>query len=108
MRAGTLRHRVEIQALTVTEDDIGNQIYEWQTIATVCASIEPLKGREYWAAAQIQAETTVKVTIRYLAGITPSCRVVFKDRVFDIQSIINVEERNRELVLMCREKDEEA
>lgn len=106
MRPGTLRHRVEIQALTVTEDDIGNQVYEWQTIATVWASVEPLKGREYWAAAQIQAETTVKVTIRYLAGITTAHRVEFGEKLYDIQSIIDPEERNRELILMCKEKME--
>jgi len=104
MRIGTLRHKVEIQALTVTEDAIGNQVEEWTKVADVWAAVEPLQGDEKLAAAYIQAETTHKVTIRYLAGITPANRLLFDGRTLEIESVRNLEERNRELVLMCKEK----
>lgn len=106
MRIGKLRHQVEIQEFTIIEDEIGVGTQEWITTSTVWASVEPLKGREYWAAAMVQAETTVKVTIRYLPGITPDHRLKFRGRIYDIQSIINTEERNQELELMCIAKDE--
>ena len=104
MRIGTLRHKVEIQALTVTEDAIGNQVEEWTKVADVWAAVEPLQGDEKLAAAYIQAETTHKVTIRYLAGITPANRILFGSRTLEIESVRNLEERSRELVLMCKEK----
>ncbi len=104
MRIGTLRHKVEIQALTVTEDAIGNQVEEWTKVADVWAAVEPLQGDEKLAAAYIQADTTHRVTIRYLAGITPADRLLFDGRILEIESVRNLEERNRELVLMCKEK----
>jgi len=104
MRTGSLRHYVEIHALTIIEDDIGNQTEEWAKVAEVWAAVEPLQGDEKLAAAYIQAETTHKVTIRYLAGITPANRLLFDGRTLEIESVRNLEERNRELVLMCKEK----
>lgn len=100
-----LRHRVEIQKLVIYEDEIGEQITEWETIAEVWASISPLRGKEYWAAAQVQSETTHEVIMRYPGvEITPAHQLVFKGRTLNIQSVINVEERNRELQLLCKEK----
>jgi SPP1 family predicted phage head-tail adaptor len=104
MRTGLLRHYVEIHALTIIEDDIGNQTEEWAKVAEVWAAVEPLQGDEKLAAAYIQAETTHKVTIRYLAGITPANRLLFDGRTLEIESVRNLEERNRELQLMCKEK----
>ena len=43
------------------------------------------------------------IIIRYLSGIVPKMRVKFGSRIFDILSVINVKESNRELQLMCRE-----
>lgn len=105
MRTGLLRHRVEIQALTVTEDEIGNQVEEWVKVAEAWAAIEPIQGNEKLTAAYMQAETTHKVTMRPPGiEITPAHRIIFGSRIFEIESVINVEERNRELVLMCVEK----
>jgi len=52
----------------------------------------------------VNAEVTGKISIRYLAGITPKMRVKHGNRIFDIVSMINPEERNRELQLMVKER----
>ena len=105
MRTGKLRHRVEIQRFTEKKDEWGNWVEAWETLAIVWAAIEPMKGEEYLAAMAFQSEITHKVTMRYFGeGITTKDLLVFNDRTFEIESIINVEERNRELVLMCKEK----
>ena len=105
MRAGELRHRVTIQRQLVPgKDDLNADIIEWADIATVWAAVEPLTGREYFAAQQVNAEITVRVRIRYLAGVNSSMRVKFGARYFYIEAPpININERNRELVLMCKE-----
>lgn len=103
MRAGQLRHRVTIQAQTTTQDEYGQPVQTWSDVATVWASVEDLSGREFFAAQQIAAEVTTRVTIRYRAGIEPDMRVIAGGRTLDIRSVQDPDGRRRQLVLMCRE-----
>ena len=75
----------------------------WGTFATVHANVLPLKGREFFNAQQINAETTTKFVIRYLAGITEKMRISYDSKVYNIQGIVNVGERDRMIELMCGE-----
>ena len=105
MRIGKLRHKVEVQRFVTKKDEWGNTIEAWETLANVWAAIEPMKGEEFFAAMAFQSEITHKVTMRYFGErITTKDLLVFNGRTFDIESVINVEERNKELVLMCKEK----
>lgn len=104
MRAGELRHRITIQQLIETRNELGEIIEQsWQDFATVWAAVEPLNGREYFNSQQINAEITTRIRIRYRAGIKPNMRVVYGERIFDIQSVIDIEERHAEMHLMCKE-----
>ena len=106
MRPGRLRHRVVIQRATDAIDQYGDQTKTWASLATVWAAVEPLNGREFFAAAQTQSQVSTRITIRPLIDqtITPKDRVKFGSRYFDIQTVINVEERNIELQLLCAER----
>jgi SPP1 family predicted phage head-tail adaptor len=107
MKAGKLRHRVEIYKPTFVKDDIGNHIPTWVKVAEAWAAIEPLKGDERWAAAYAQATTTHRVTMRPPGiAVHPSNRLVFNGRIFEIEAVLDIEERGRELQLMCVEKVE--
>jgi SPP1 family predicted phage head-tail adaptor len=70
---------------------------------TVFGSVEPLSGRELFNAQTISAETTTRFRIRFIPGITKKMRLAFKDRIFNIEAIINAEERNAALEIMCAE-----
>lgn len=99
MRAGRLRHYITIQTVTITND-----VESWaDTHANVPASIEPLRGREFWESQTVSAETAYRVTIRYRSGVLPTMRVKWGTRIFRINAVLNIEERNRELHLMCVE-----
>ena len=106
MQAGRLRHRVTVQRATDAIDQYGDQTPTWTALGTVWASVEPLNGREYFAAAQMQSEVSTRIVIRPISGVTltPKDRVKFGSRYFDIQSVINRDERNRELQLLCVER----
>ena len=106
MRTGKLRHKVTIRRLTRIENDIGDLVTVWVDIATAWAAIEPVGGKEYWTAAQLQAETTHKVTMRPVPGvrILPADQLYFKDRILEIEAVMDIEERGRELELLCKEK----
>lgn len=104
MQAGRLRHQVVIQATSRVSDGMGGWTENWIDQTTVYAEIDPPKGREFFASGQTQSEITTRVRIRYLSGVTPAKRVKFGSRFFDISSVINPDERNRELILMCVER----
>ena len=104
MNAGSLRHRFVIKTAQEIENTFGEIVETPLTFATVWASIEPLSGRELFQAQQVQAEVTHRVRMRYLAGVTAKMTGLFGTREFQILSVINPEERNRELVLMCKEQ----
>ena len=102
MRAGNLRHRVTIQQPVV--DSSWGGTTNWEEYVEVWAAVEPLRGRELLAAQQVQSETTAKVTIRYVAGVTAKMRILHGSRIFELTAPpIDPEERHRELQLMVKE-----
>lgn len=104
MLSSKLRHKIDLQQKSATRDSFGSEVATWTTKATVRAAIEPLSGREYFMAYQVQSEVTHKITIRYYGGgITPGWRIKFGTRVFDILSVINIEEKNQTMILMAKE-----
>jgi SPP1 family predicted phage head-tail adaptor len=103
MQAGKLRHRVTIQQATETRNTLGEAIKTWSTVATVYASVEPIRGREFFAAEQVQSEISHRVRMRYRSGLAPRMRLLYGSRMLQIEAVIDVEERHRETQLMCRE-----
>lgn len=105
MRSGLLRHQVDIQSMTSTSDGMGGWTEEWATLSTVRAAIWPKRMVEQVEGEKRTANITHQVRVRYLDGIDEVCRVVFGGRIFEVISVINPEERNKYLDLMCEEKE---
>lgn len=103
IRSGLLRHKIEIQEKTVGRDLMGQEIVTWHPFTYAWASIEPLSGREYFAAQQAQATISHKMVMRYQAGIKPYHQILWGTRTFNIDAILNEGERNVELTLFCTE-----
>lgn len=103
MEIGNLRHRITLQKMQVTRDSFGAEVQEWVDTATLWAKLEPLSGKEFFAAQQIMAEVSLRITIRYLKGVEPKQRLRFLDRHLEILSVVNPNEGKKELQLMCRE-----
>lgn len=103
--AGKLNKRITIQVPVIVQDEDGLTQESWQDHAVVWAAVEPLRGREYFAAAAVNAENTVRFRIRYQRGINSKMRLVYDGRVFNLKSPpIDPEERHVELHLMCVEE----
>lgn len=105
MQAGQLRHKLDIETELNIQDTYGQPTQEWVVfLPGLWAAIEPLTGREYYAAQQVNAEISHRIKIRYKSGITPNMRVKFGvARYFNIVSVIDIKEAHRELHLMCTE-----
>ena len=102
-RGGQYRHYITIQQRVDAVDGFGQPQPTWSTFAQVFAAVEPLNGREFFAANQFETEVTVRIKIRYLSGVTTKMRVNWSGKVYDIKSIINISERDKIMQLMCRE-----
>ena len=82
---------------------MGAETFTWSNEVTLWAGIDPLTGNEALQAQQISPESNVKITIRFYDGVIPNWRVLFGTRVYEINAILNREERNAEMVLLCKE-----
>lgn len=104
LHAGKFRHRVTIKEKSVTRNTYGEETVTWVEIGTYWGSVEPIRGREFVEMRQAQAEITTRIRIRYISGITPAMKAFYDSREYDIMDVIHVEERQREIQLMCRER----
>ena len=103
MLAARLNKRVQIQTVSSSKDTHGTEIQTYTTTNTVWAGIKPVSGNEKYINQQIVAEVTHSIIIRYLSGVTPKMRILFGTRVFDILNVLNLDEKNVEMNLLCRE-----
>lgn len=104
MRAGQLRHTIEIQQKTKTADGMGSFTESWSEFATVRAAIWPVSAKEIISNQQNKQQITSKIRIRFLEGVTASMRVLFGTRRLEIVAPpINPDEKNIMLDLLCSE-----
>ncbi|MGG3987684.1 phage head closure protein [Bacillus smithii] len=107
MNPGQFRHRITFQRYDENAtNENGFPLEEdqrWQDVKTVWAMIKTLQGREYYEAATTQNENTVRFVIRYTSGINPDMRIKYKERTFEILSVINDDEANKTLTVIAKE-----
>lgn len=102
MNIGKMRHRVTFQVQPPDKDALGGYGEDWKDVFTVWAQISPVSGREYFS--QVKENTvTHKIYCRYREDISPALRIRFGERYFRIISVLNWEERNTGLTIMCEE-----
>lgn len=102
-RAGQLRHRVTIEQVAYTRDQVGGNEESWTTLATVWARVEPMGVRESFQRQVVNAQASWKVTIRHRADLHAKMRVLWEGRRFEIKGITNADERRFMLELACEE-----
>jgi len=107
MRAGALRHRVDIQEQTETSDGMGGFSITWASktgMGSVPARIMPLTSKEQLDSMKLESVITNKIRIRYRAGITSANRILFGSRIFQIKGApINYDEKNITLDFLVTE-----
>jgi len=105
MDISQLDQRITLQSRVDAENSRGENAYTFANLATVpemWANARPLRGREFFAAAQVQSELTAVFTIRYRSDVTETMRVLWNGVPYDIASPpINVNGANEWLELMC-------
>jgi SPP1 family predicted phage head-tail adaptor len=102
MQAGQLNNPITLQQPSVAVDALGQRVETWVNVDTVWARAQPVRGREYFAAGQVQSETAVKFTIRWRADVSGAMRVLWRGLAHAIVAEpIDVDGRRVALELMC-------
>jgi SPP1 family predicted phage head-tail adaptor len=87
MRAGKLRHRIEIQHKVTLRDPSSGNFLEpsWVEFANVWASVEDSSARDLVAAKAAKSQATGRMVIRYRPGVLPTMRVLYRGEIYSIE-----------------------
>lgn len=88
--AGELRHRVTIQQyIKGGRDEDGYDLpSSWTALKKIYCKITPLSTKDLLSAQAADSEVSARMKVRYQAGLTidTEMRVIWKDRIFAIDS----------------------
>ena len=87
MKAGQLRHRVEIQSRLDVTDEIGQPSTSWLTTATVWADVRYLSGLSAIKSGADVSVSKCSIRLRHRA-ITAGQRIVYGNEVFEIDAVL--------------------
>lgn len=87
MKAGQLRHRVELQTRVDTFDEIGQPSTSWLTTATIWADIRYLSGLSAIKSGADVSQSKVSIRVRHRAA-NAGQRVVYGNEVFEIEAVL--------------------
>lgn len=103
MNVGRMRHRVQIQRRAAQSNDPAEDT--WPEVATVWAFVQPIRGDERYNQQRVESTADIKVTMRHGVPLDArNNRLVYGARIFDVESVINIDERDRTLEVYCKER----
>jgi SPP1 family predicted phage head-tail adaptor len=105
-RIGRLRHKIQLQRPPTELDSLGrkDRDADWTTYRRPWAEVRELSGREIEIAHQINAQSSHLVTIRFLAQLEETHRIMFRGRTLEIKAKLDDDGTQRELRLLCGEQ----
>lgn len=94
-----MRERILFQKSEAGTDEDGNHVLSWADYYSCAAYVNNLSGKEYWEAAQVNAQAEVQFVIRHCSEAavmdTEHYRILFGGRIYNISFIDNVQYRNK-------------
>jgi len=100
---GKMRYRVKVQRATNTRDAGGGLSQTFSPVTTIFANIKPKNANSIYRQGILQEKVTHEITIRYMKNIDTNSKITYGTRQFAVNGIINVDERDRFLTLLCEE-----
>jgi SPP1 family predicted phage head-tail adaptor len=100
--ARDLDQRVTLQRQLANQDGLGNSTGQWVDVADVWARVQPLRGKEFFAAGQMQSSAEVRIVIRWRDDVLPTWRVMWGDTPHEIVAPpANIDGQKHWLEIMC-------
>ena len=107
MNIGRLSTRVTLCKFVDAEDAMGQSTQKLSKIAEVWGDISPIRGSEFYELKKIQSKVTHRVYTRWyaaIADIDTNWFLMFGDKIFDIDSVIDVDYEHKMLEIRCYER----
>ena len=102
---GDFRHEISILHGAPKAGALDQSTLVWSTLyAQVPALVIQKASRELWTVDRKAASQSYSIKIRYMDGISPANRVKFMDRTFTIDGVINQDNADLGLELLCTEQ----
>lgn len=93
---------VQFQTKTTTGKGI-DRTETWATTYTEWVFIRGISASEIIKSGREEMTITHRIKMDYRTGISPSLKIVWGSREFDINSVININEANREIEILATE-----
>jgi SPP1 family predicted phage head-tail adaptor len=103
IKAGELARPVQLLKPTLTPTASGERSRTYTVIASPWAKIEPLSGHELERARSFGGEVSHRIEIRHHDDVQRDYKVVYKNRSFFINGILNDLEDGVKQILYCTE-----
>ena len=82
---GEFDQRIQLQRPVAGRDGRGQALGTFENVGTpLWAKAEPLRGREFFAAGQQQAQVDVRFVIRWRAEVLASWRVIWRGTAYEL------------------------
>ena len=104
--AGSMRKNITIQTEVRAADGGGGYVQTFVTNFTAYSSVNPISGNEQYKQGRLNDTQVYEFVIRYRSDktVTPSNRILWGNRIFQVRSVINHMERNKYWVIRAEEK----
>ena len=99
-----MRDRVTVEAMTESQDAMGEVAQTWAALETVWADVQPRTGREFYTADKVHEDITHLVTIRHHATVDSSMRLKVDGRTLNIGTVLNMDGKRVRTQLLCTER----
>ncbi len=103
---GRAKHPITVQQKIKEPDGAGSFVETWTGWGTDRAKVIPISAAERIRGGMKELSTTHLVEIRYRPRVNSDMRIILdneKERFLEILSIVNPEEANVKLQMLCRE-----
>lgn len=84
-------------------DEAGTQTGDYNDEGDDWAKIEPFAGRELFLAGQVSPRITHRITTYWREGVKPDWRIIFEERVFEFDRVIDKLEQKTVLEIIAIE-----
>ena len=98
-----MRLRLSIQEKTQGESQYDEAPEQWTELRQEWFVITPLSSREFIQAQGVQSTVSHEGECPWFAGFNSRLRLVSGERIFNVESVVNRDERNRKLDWMLVE-----
>lgn len=96
-RSGALSALIEIQhAPTVSRGATGQPLNNWVRLCRLWAQVESTDTSERFQGEREIGYKLKRFTVRHKSTIKPNCRIVYKDEIYNIRSVKEMEKMGRD------------